>query len=352
MQVRTLSWWRTQRTHIDMDPPFQRRGRLWSGVETAYLVDSILNGYDIPKLYMADFTWGKSPLNKKKLRYAIIDGKQRLEAIFDFYDGLVVLNDDFKLLSAPKLSLGGLGYKDLIDQYPRVADVFDQYNLLVMGVVANSEERINELFVRLNRSKPLTGAEIRNAMAGPAPSVIRQISRHEFFKDNIGFAASRGQDQNAAAKLLLFEYHDALQETKKLNLDAFVKDASKQPRSKVELAGRKVVDLLDEMQGIFLPRDRLLLSAGQVPIFYWFTRARKAAEYPLIREFLVRSRRSEPTIAPSSRAIPTIDRSTRRSSSSISSKTRNTNDLASHQGRTQILEARFKDFQKRPVLKP
>ena len=146
-----------------------------------------------PEALHGRFTWGKSPLNKKKLRYAIIDGKQRLEAIFDFYDGLVVLNDDFKLLSAPKLSLGGLGYKDLIDQYPRVADVFDQYNLLVMGVVANSEERINELFVRLNRSKPLTGAEIRNAMAGPAPSVIRQISRHEFFKDNIGFAASRGR---------------------------------------------------------------------------------------------------------------------------------------------------------------
>ena len=87
MPARTLSWWRTQRDEIDMDPPFQRRGRLWSDTDKAYLVDSILNGYDIPKLYMADFTWGKSPLNHKKLTYAIIDGKQRLEAIPDFYDG-------------------------------------------------------------------------------------------------------------------------------------------------------------------------------------------------------------------------------------------------------------------------
>ena len=72
-----------------------------------------------------------------------------------------------------------------------------------------------------------------------------------------------------------------------MNLDAFVKDASKEPRSKVELAGRKVVDLLDRSQEIFLPKDRLLSSAGQVPIYYSFTRARKPAEYSLIREFLV-----------------------------------------------------------------
>jgi uncharacterized protein with ParB-like and HNH nuclease domain len=60
-----------------MDPPYQRRGRLWSLTDKAYLIDSILNGYDIPKFYVADFTWGKSALNRRKLPYAIIDGKQR-----------------------------------------------------------------------------------------------------------------------------------------------------------------------------------------------------------------------------------------------------------------------------------
>ena len=83
---KTLSWWYSKRKKIDMNPPYQRRGRLWSDTDKAYLIDSIINGYDIPKLYIADFTWGNSELNLKKLPYAIIDGKQRFEAIFDFFN--------------------------------------------------------------------------------------------------------------------------------------------------------------------------------------------------------------------------------------------------------------------------
>src|SRR5437016_1800533 len=94
-EVKTLSWWYARRSKIDMSPPYQRHGRLWSATDKAYLIDSILNGFDVPKIYVADFTWGDSKLNKKRLPYAIIDGKQRFEAIFEFYDGLITLNDDF-----------------------------------------------------------------------------------------------------------------------------------------------------------------------------------------------------------------------------------------------------------------
>ena len=86
-EAKTLTWWRTRKSKIDMDPSYQRRGRLWSATDKAYLIDSILNGFDVPKVYIADFTYAKSVLNKKRLQYAIIDGKQRFEAIFDFFEG-------------------------------------------------------------------------------------------------------------------------------------------------------------------------------------------------------------------------------------------------------------------------
>src|SRR5688572_28099930 len=205
LEKKTLTWWKTRRQKIDVDPLYQRRGRLWADTDKAYLVDSILNGFDIPKVYMADFTWGDSQLNKRKLPYAIIDGKQRMEAIFDFFDGNVVLNDDFVYLANPRLSLAGLGYPDLQKNYPEIAEEFDNFNLHVVSVFAQDEEPINELFVRLNRSKPLTGAEVRNAMTGPAPEVIRQIAKHEFFRELLSFKVGRGQDLNAAAKFLLCE---------------------------------------------------------------------------------------------------------------------------------------------------
>lgn len=286
IQNKTISWWYSKRSKIDMNPPYQRRGRLWSSTDKAYLIDSIINGYDIPKIYVADFTWGESIINKKNLPYAIIDGKQRFEAIFDFFDGNIVLNDDFLYLEKPSLKLGGLGYKDLLLNYQDIADDFQNYNLMVIGVYAKKEAPITELFVRLNRSKALTGAEIRNAMAGPAPELIRQIASHEFFSTNIRFDVKRGQDLNASAKLLLFEYEKDFQETTKSRLDKFVKETAIGSKERLELAGRHTIDNLDDLSSIFLPKDILLNSAGTIPVYYWLVKNLNEKDYSKVREFI------------------------------------------------------------------
>jgi hypothetical protein len=336
---KTVNWWNSRRTKIDMDPPYQRRGGLWSDTDKGYLIDSIINGYDIPKLYIADFTWGDSPLNKKKLPYAIIDGKQRLEAIFDFYDGKIVLNDDFIYLEDPQLKLGGLGYKDLVKNHKDIADQFDTYNLFVMSVVANDEKPINDLFVRLNRSKALTGAEIRNAMAGPAPVLIRQIAKHEFFTTNVRFNVTRAQDQNASAKILLFEYNKGFKDTTKTVLDAFVKEAAKSgSNDRLTLSGRQTLDALGDMSKIFLPDDKLLNSAGIIPVYYWFVRNMKPAHYNLIRKFLIQfekeRKRNRIFIKENSNKLDSI-------LVEYDNYNRSTNNQQSHEERYKILNERF-----------
>lgn len=339
-EAKPLVWWRNRRSKIDMNPPYQRRGRLWSETDKAYLIDSILNGFDIPKLYMADFTWGDSPLNLKKLPYAIIDGKQRLEAIFDFFDGTIGLNEDFVYLEDESLKLGGLAYRDLKENYAEIAEIFDTYNLSVVSVVTNSDELINQLFVRLNRSKPLTGAEIRNAMAGPAPDVIRQISLHEFFVTDISFGTKRGEDLNAAAKILMFEYYGKPGETKKKNLDEFVRGVVDHDKGQLELAARRVVDVLDDMTTIFLPKDKILPSAGIVPVYYWMVRNISESQLFKVREFLVRfeedrkSNRRLVNEVPESKDIdPELVE--------FDNYNRSTNDQRSHDERFRILMKRF-----------
>ncbi|MGD0536919.1 MAG: DUF262 domain-containing protein [Verrucomicrobiota bacterium] len=339
-QAHTLTWWKARRSKIDVDPPYQRRGRLWSDTDKAYLIDSILNGYDVPKLYMADFTWGDSQLNRKKLPYAIIDGKQRLEAIFDFFDGRVVLNDDFVYVVDPTLALGGLGYPDLQKNFPEIAESFDEYNLLVMSVSAQDEGPIHELFVRLNRSKSLTGAEIRNAMTGPAPEVIRHIAKHDFFTNNVSFQVTRGQDLNASAKVLLFERDKDMRETKKRNLDDFVKATARRPDDQLELSGRRVVDVLDKMSEIFLPKDKLLSSAGVFPVYYWFVRNQAEENHHRIRKFLVdfeTLRKANRILISKTPASKLIDSEL----TEYDSFNRSTNDQRSHKGRYDILKRRF-----------
>lgn len=334
---KTLIWWYKHKDEIDFSPPYQRRGRLWSDNDKAYLIDSIINGFDIPKLYLADFQIGQSPLNVSKLPYAIIDGKQRLEAVFDFFEDRFVLRDDFKFRKDPNLKLGGLSLKDLRRNYPRVADEFENASLDIMSVFAEDESDINEIFVRLNKSKPLTGAEVRNAVVGAVPALIRALASHEFFIDRIRFGVVRAADLNAAAKILLFEFMGKPVATKKQNLDEFA--AAPVSQEQLELAGRRVLDTMANMSEIFIPRDSLLSSAGIVPVYYWFVRNQSSERHPLIREFLfafedVRKRGREGKTIKSDTALGA-------ELARYDALNRSTNDQQSHVGRIEILEKFF-----------
>lgn len=285
---KTIIWWYKKRMQIDFDPSYQRKSRLWSNADKAFLIDSILNGYDIPKIYIADFTFKDTGLNIKRLPYAIVDGKQRFEAIIDFIEGKICLNDDFVYLPDPTLKMGGYSYRKLKEKHEDVADDFDNYSLTIMSIIATNSETINDLFVRLNRSKPLSGAEIRSAISGPASELIKQIGGHDFFINNIRFSIKRSQNYNAAAKLLMFEYYKEIRETSRAQLDRFVEqEIGTMKNEKVELAGWYVIDMLDDMAEIFLPKDKLLTSSGIIPVYYWFIRAIQKGQYPYVRDFLL-----------------------------------------------------------------
>ena len=345
LEPKPLVWWLSQRTKIDMNPPYQRHGRLWSRGDKAFLIDSILNDYDMPKIYMADFTFGNVSLNKKGLPYAIIDGKQRFEAILDFYSGNICLDEQFVFQQNPSMKLGGLGYSDLSKNHPEIADIINNHPLSVVHVITDDKEKINELFVRLNRSKPLTGAEVRNAMSGPLPDVIRLLADHELFKSCVKFTRTRAQDKNAAAKLLLFEHADKPVETKRRNLDTFAEQAKKYPKEKIELTSRRVIDSLDRMSGIFLPSDPLLKSAGVFPVFYWLVRQSESRHDRHIREFLNnfeksrKENRGKASNASSGSAadiaLMTFDR-----------LNRSPDDEQSHTQRYKILENQFREYLK------
>lgn len=305
----TLRQWYTRAALIDMNPVYQRKGGIWSEREKSFLIDSILNGYDIPKVYLADFTYSEAPdLNPKSLDYAIIDGRQRFEAIFGFFGGSVKIADDFEYIADPNLELGGLGLAELRVNYPLIAQGFEDFHLTVVSVITNDEDRINELFVRLNSGKALTGAEIRNAMRGDLPDLVRALVTHGFFTNKIAFNTKRGQELNAAAKLLMIEFRGQLVDTKRKQLDGFAKDldfeddysesreiehfseaASEIESADVERAAKRVRKNLSALCEVFSDRDPLLKSQGLIVLYYWLVRNHKDPKARSgMREFLVR----------------------------------------------------------------
>jgi hypothetical protein len=337
-ESRTLSWWSDERKNLDLSPSYQRRGRIWSNSDKAFLIDSVLNGYDIPKIYIADFTYVSNSLNSAKKPFAVIDGRQRFEAFFDFFDDRFPLADTFVFLEDATLRLNGLTYSQLKSKHPRVASRFENFNLSVMSVITDDAARINDLFVRLNRSKPLSGAEVRNAMSGDVPEMIRRISEHPFFRNKVSFNANRKQDQNASAKFLLLEHRGALVDTKKFNLDRFVKEALLAESTAIGAAADRVLKVLDYVAPSFDDRDPALKLATGLPVYYWYFRNNEvsAATAARIRAFEDARRANKRTA--SSGNLGAVDEELQQ----YDYFNRSPDDATSHERRYQILLCRLK----------
>ncbi|WP_426059317.1 DUF262 domain-containing protein [Hymenobacter sp. B1770] len=305
--ARTLRWWYDEQDNIDFNPSYQRKGGVWYPSQKAFLIDTILNGFDVPKIYLADFTYRDTSLNIRKKPYAVIDGKQRFEAIFGFFNDEYPLSSNFTFLEDSGINISGLRFSELLIKHPRVARIFENSSLTVMSVITSEESLINELFVRLNSSKPLTGAEVRSALTGEVPELIKSIASHVFFTDCVSFADNRKQDENLAAKLLLLEFRGKFTDTKKRHLDNLVKehaqtssngiipegiteqlvlDAFLAETPTLEKATNRIKSVLTDMHFAFQHKDPLLKSEGPIPLYYWLARNSTTTPITYLRNFL------------------------------------------------------------------
>lgn len=334
-----LEWFRMRR-EIDFTPPYQRKGDIWSEYDQAFLIDTVLNGYDIPKFYLADFGRSSGLRNERSMSYAIIDGKQRFHAIFKFFNNELKLNSDFVWRYGPNLALGGKGYNEILDISPSAINVFEKFVISVMSVSTDDETNIHELFKRLNRGRPLTGAEVRNAALGPVADLVRLLAKHPFFAQSVRFSTLRMNDLNAAAKLLLFEYRGYPTSTKKKDLDLLYKMQVNEEQ--LEHAGSAAKSNLNAMVSIFEKRDQLLSNSGQVPAFYWFIKLTPSGAYLHVRSFLSKFalERLETRRNQAANRLHLVDPVLAR----YDVLDRNTNDAGSQRARVSILLERFADY--------
>lgn len=147
-------------------------------------------------------------------------------------------------------------------------------------------EEIQELFVRLNTNLSVSGAEKRNAMPGPLPQLIKELSVHEFFRVHISFPVERGQDLNTAAKILRLENEGGFTSLHPRSLDSFVKRNEKKSKEKFKGIHQQADKTLAQMVKIFNERDPLLRRQTLIPLFYWLVRQHADRHVNLIRPFL------------------------------------------------------------------
>lgn len=207
---------------LAVDPEYQR-GRVWTLVQKQFFVDSILRGYHIPLIYLhvkksepiGDFQVGD--------RLYIVDGQQRVQALYEFSEGAFPLLDPKRhvgrfpksLVDAPCPWAG----KDIrqLDDETRIR--FHKTKLSVVEIETSDENEVRDLFIRLQGGKPLTPQEQRDAWPGKFGEFVCRVGGkegiarypgHEFFqrlmRGTVRAKKPNGR-QLAAQLVMLFDKH-------------------------------------------------------------------------------------------------------------------------------------------------
>lgn len=168
-----------------MTYPTWQRGRAWKNPHKQKLLDTIFHGWKLPKLYF----------NENGVADEVVDGQQRLSAIFAFMDGALDLSPE----TVAKFGLGGAKFKDLREN-ERAA--FLNFRIEYDRISGATEAELKDVFLRLQQGKSLNAQEKLNAVVGPLRDYCKSLASHEFFRARLSFRNTRYTFFNIAAKMV------------------------------------------------------------------------------------------------------------------------------------------------------
>ena len=214
ISLKNIAWFNDMNIagRLNMKPSYQRN-IVWTDRQKSYLIDSVLNGYPIPEIYVQEEIDENGSSN-----YVIVDGQQRMRAVLEF------LNDKFPMNKDDSPEFEGAFFKDLNADQKRA---FFRYNFVVRALPELTEEDIREIFKRLNRNvMNLNKQELRNAVySGPLIKMVTEIAENEVWGDLRLFTANdvrRMLDEEYISELVLAKVYGI--QNKKVNLEKFYEE--------------------------------------------------------------------------------------------------------------------------------
>lgn len=166
------------------DIPEWQREEVWDLPRKQLLIDSVLRGWKLPKFYL---------VKTADQSYDVVDGQQRLAAIFEFLDG------DLELSASSASEFGGRTYKELDAD---ISDSVDDFVIDFDEITDASDEDLKEFFRRLQEGLPLNSSEKLNSIHSQLQSFCKKLAKHPFLANKVAFADKRYAHFDVLAKAL------------------------------------------------------------------------------------------------------------------------------------------------------
>lgn len=156
-----------------------QRGAVWKSEQQKRLIDSVMRGYPLPLIYLHLIKQKAGGLTSE--RFEVIDGQQRINALWDFSEGAFRLFDPIadahearfpEFIKSQPCPWAGIGFNDLTtDLQERFLDA----PLPVVHIETHDPNEARDLFVRLQAGMPLNAQEKRDAWPGQFTDFILRL---------------------------------------------------------------------------------------------------------------------------------------------------------------------------------
>lgn len=236
-----------EKNQLVIDNSFQRK-YVWTLKHQVRLIESILLGYTIPEIYL----WEEdtNPDTGETI-YSIVDGQQRIGALFQFIKGEFELKEKYldkksEAYCGKHFSELDTGLKKLIWRYP--FSIRFIYNNV-------TKDEIKEMFLRLNSNNmTLNPQELRNAeFDGLFLKLSQEMSENKFW-DKYGIFTPlqrrRMQDIEFISTILLFLRGGINEDVTQTNLNKAY-DLYNEIYEEYELDKKTFVQILKEISILF-----------------------------------------------------------------------------------------------------
>lgn len=183
------------RNELIIDPDFQRLF-VWNIKQKSELIESILMGIPLPVIYLFEQNDG---------RLQVVDGRQRLTAIFQY------MNNEFSLFSELKILKGKRG-KKFKDLSFLMQGKIEDFQMTIYRIQPPTPEKVKfDIFDRVNRGGvKLNHQEMRNALhQGKVTILLKQLAESDVFQKAIGYSvkSERMKDRYIILRYLSFYMH-------------------------------------------------------------------------------------------------------------------------------------------------
>ncbi len=240
-----LEW--HERKQLVLSPKFQRRS-VWKDVAKSFLMDSILRGKPLPKIFIRQITDIKTRTTVRE----VVDGQQRLRTIIDF------INDGFKVKRVHNQQYGEKYFSQL-DEDAQSAIL--TYKFSVDTLIGVEDGDIMDIFARLNTyTTPLNKQELINAeFYGYFKQSVYSMSYkyNKFWIDNKVFTEYQTMRMNEVELTadIFIAFLDGIQNRKKVKVYYKQYDDSFENKDELENRFDEVISLIDQIFGDTLKKS-------------------------------------------------------------------------------------------------